>query len=52
MSPEGQPFSETYATLEALSSCSSVEDVLALRVEQAVPSPELLATYRPPEWMR
>ena len=42
----------TYRTLEALVPCSTVEQVLALRVEQAAPPPELLATYRSPEWLR
>jgi len=42
----------TYRTLEALVLCSTVEQVLALRVEQASPPPELLATYRSPEWLR
>ena len=40
----------TYRTLEALTGCSSVDGVLSLRVPQEAPPPELLATYRAPEW--
>jgi 8-oxo-dGTP pyrophosphatase MutT (NUDIX family) len=42
----------TYRTLEALTACSSVEDVLRLRVSQDPPPPDLLASYRSPEWQR
>jgi 8-oxo-dGTP pyrophosphatase MutT (NUDIX family) len=42
----------TYRTLELLAGCSSVEDMLGLRIQQAVPPPELLATYRPPPGRR
>jgi 8-oxo-dGTP pyrophosphatase MutT (NUDIX family) len=42
----------TYRTLQALTACSSVEDVLRLRVSQEPPPSDLLASYRSPEWQR
>jgi 8-oxo-dGTP pyrophosphatase MutT (NUDIX family) len=39
----------TYRTLEALTGCVSVDEVLALEVPQEAPPAELLATYVPPE---
>ncbi|HEX9377622.1 MAG TPA: NUDIX domain-containing protein [Actinomycetota bacterium] len=40
----------TYRTLEHLASCGTVEEVLALRVEQEMPPPSLLALRVSPEW--
>jgi 8-oxo-dGTP pyrophosphatase MutT (NUDIX family) len=40
----------TYRTLEALAVCSSVDEVVRLRVPQEQPPESLLATYTSPEW--
>ncbi len=42
----------TYRTLEALAGCSSVDEVVRLRVEQEPPPPSLLASATSPEWRR